>query len=328
MILPGKGHLKMESRKKQNREIEAQNKRRKLIERSIFVVVALLILGGIGFTIWNTQSMQWALRFNDERITAGEFRFFGGLFGADLSDEEMRELVLEHFVSDLAVLDRANRHSLTLDEAEMMSIFASADSQLSFYEMMWGEIIAATLPNRDRAAELLSANQFREQLMDLYVANHQVNEAELAQAWAEFQIERYDDFMTREVMYIFNHDPGQIIAAYDLVPERDFRTLEEFSTTSAFTMELNEFAEMFSLTWEDYDEIMALEIGSAVPLEVEGGFVLVYLSAINSPDWDEWEEPFRDNFIFGERAEILNGLIEGWVAEANVVRNNRRLNAF
>jgi len=314
----------MQNRKKLNQEIESKKKQRKLLERGIFALVAVLLLAGIAWTVWSTPNMSWALRFNGERIDMSELRYYEFAFQSNLNDPEARDFIVDQLVSALVVLDHAERHGLVLSEEEVAETINFAENQ----EQVFGWFGMPPLVSFERMTEFFSVNFFRNHLMDMFVPSYTPDEAEIAQEWAELLEEHYDSFYELQLMHLFNPDYEQIQEALALSEERSIDQLAEFSTTSIFTTNAEDFIQMYFVEWEEQDAIRSMNVGDIISVEVSGGFALVYATALNPPDWDELAEMFREDFIMVRRIGLFNEIVEEWVEDADIRLNNRALNAF
>jgi len=315
----------MQSKKKFNKEIESKKKQRKLLMLSIFAVVALVLITGVGYTIWNAQDRQWVMRFNGERIAVDDIRYWEAAAFADLGDPEHREALLDFLITSLTILDHAERNGVVLTAEEIEDVNAFAQEQMAFFEQTG----IVPMVSFERIAEFFSANHMRRHLMDIFVPDYTPNEDELAEEWERIK-EANADARILELSYIFNTDHTQIQAAYDLSSEMDFADLAEFSTVGVSTATQDEFDQLFHLDFPEHNAIMNMQLGDIFPMDVpsRGGFVLVYASGETLPEWDELEPMFREDFIMQRRAFLFNEILLNWIEEADIRLNMRVINAF
>jgi len=315
----------MQSKKNFNKGIESKKKQRKLLVLGISIIVALLVVAGIGYTIWNSQNRQWVMEYNGERIAVEDIKYWEFAAFADLSNPEHREILLDFLITSLTILDHAERNNVVLTAEEIADVNAFAQEQMFFFDQMG----TAPIVSFERIAEFFSANHMRQHLMDIFVPYYTPDEAEIAEEWRQIK-EANVDARILELSYIFNEDHTQIQAAYDVFSERDFADLAEFSSTGVSTSTQNEFSQMFLLDLQAHNVVMDMQLGDVFPMDVHSsnGFVLVYASGETSPDWDELEPMFREDFILNRRALLFHEILQGWIEAADIRLNMRVLNAF
>jgi len=320
----------MQNRKKLNQEIESKKKQRKLMERGIFALVAILLLAGIGYTVWNSYNMRWVMRINNEhvseRITLDDLRFYEVTMQENLGDPESRERILDEMARILTIMEHAERNNIVLSQEDLDDAMSGAENNL-----FWFEMIGMPRPvTNERGAHLLSAFFQLNHLRDIYVPYYTPDEAELAELWEEFRSEAETSgrFDRLELTYIYNDDVSAIEQAQALSAERSFAELEEFSSISLMTTTRDDIGAILLLDELSQSIVNNATLGEIFIVSAGEGAALIYASGMLDPDWDDLEQRFRDSHILTRRAELFNDILEGWVQDTNIIRNNRAINAF
>jgi hypothetical protein len=223
----------MESRKKRNLEIERQ-KRSKQRAFTAFLAVAVLIMAGLlAYAIWDNIDRRTIMTFEGTNIATTDFRFFH-MLQPDL--EIAREESMEALIGTLAILERAERSNITLTAAQRAELLEEAAGLRE--QMNWQQPGALNFISNDRIADFFSVDLLLDELMEVYVTDYEVDEAELAASLAE-HVEELTSWLTmHQIKYVSSENPADL-------PDMD---LEGAEVTDFF-----DFAQIADLDWFQWD---------------------------------------------------------------------------
>ncbi|MCL1843217.1 MAG: SurA N-terminal domain-containing protein [Defluviitaleaceae bacterium] len=317
----------MQTRKQRNLEIERKRKNQKRKWVGIFVMLALIAVGALGWAIWDMQARRWILDFNGERIPTSDFRFFTQ--GGPPLTEEFRDILLDSLISSLALMERAERYNLS-----------ATDEEIAELEDMSRQFRASEPPgsldfiSNRRMAEFYAVNPqvgpVFERAMDHFVPDYTPDEEELSLE-LQMHIETNREFLeTPYIKYIRSSSREEVMEAESAFAEGDM----VFDTIDASPLEdfFQEHTDWDTIDWDYIDAIFevlwALELGQVSHIFEIGEYYFFVQMHERIFDYDAVEEEFREHFINRARSTEFFALIETWVEEADVNINNRTLNRF
>jgi len=335
----------MANRKQENLKIERDLKSRKLVARVIALVVALALLGAIGFGIWAAQDARWLMRYDGGRVAVADFTVVHQLHFQN--EPGAHQAALHSLQAVVALIDRAETHGVGLTAEERIEAEAAAQSQREWQIMMHGP--GATFPiSNARMAELFTVEAVSARLMDIYVPTYELVEEDFAEMWENYKENNLHDHYDIEVMLLVLEDADAMQEAYSLVGTTDFADIvrqfnewiEEDDDVDVIPLTgqdgLLGMIEQMMLSPEDREMLLELQPGEVSPIiplfewdqatgNIESFEVLVYVvSRDDEIDLDEIEADLRARVIESRRFEMFNDLvINEWVDEANFVINQR-----
>jgi hypothetical protein len=320
----------IKNRKTANKEIERQKKQKRHLIALIAVAVSCMVVAAISWVVWDVQSRGWIIRFEGERISTNELRFF-------MPDDspQGKQAGLNVLLESLAIIHRADMHGVNLSDEE---------------HEMWTAWVEMTMGNElfyisaERLAEFYAARfgEVWEQLMDIYVPESLVfvDEYAFEMEFAEYLEENRDLYMQMDLKYVMIDDPetAEAVHAQLLAGEIDFddaiREHNPWYTEEEgiVTMPLQTFVQEAGLTIEQTDALIELQVGDVseiIEWGVEFGMLshlIVYVETREEPDEAEVKAGFRNRQIMEKRNEMMLGLVPQWVTQANYTLNQRAMN--
>jgi hypothetical protein len=327
-------------RKKRNKEIERKKRLKRNVFTSIFTFMIIVGVCALGFVLWDMHERRTIMVFEGESIATGDFRFF--LHG---EGEEARDEAMEVLTQTLVLLNRAQKHGITLTDEEMAEHIERSETineDIGFI-------------SHERIAEFMAAwNEKSEQLMDIYVekVEFELDEDEFAE-FLEEQMEHIISGSTnRQLKYVAAHDMTVIFQAMadytEDGAEIEFdEIIRQYSVKyvegeEIETIEFIDFLMQYGV-WEGMDDIANLEVGeistmlTGTDITDEEIFFMVQMieRTVDDERIEEEKVNTRENYIarheseiFQARAEEFFELIEEWASEANREINYRAFKRF
>ncbi|MCL2388269.1 MAG: peptidyl-prolyl cis-trans isomerase [Defluviitaleaceae bacterium] len=313
----------MDSKKQRNRSIERKKRNKQNLFRGIMALIGIAIIGAIGFAIWDGLNRRTIMTFEGNRIATSDFRFF--YLGQEPAlGTTQRDNAMEALVSTLTILDRAERHNLTVspeDRAEINEMVANLNLQSppGFLNFISDE----------RIVELFSIDNLGDQLMDIYFPDT-LTEDELAEMVEEHLEEFRAHWETMNLKYIVSTDVGAMESAQTALESgADFDTVARTYCEAhqdgeeVAVMEFWDFVQEYQ-TWDFLMEIFELEIGEITEtLVTEDHFFIIQMYE-RIVDYDAVADALRNEARFGDFHEM----VDEWIAEANYEINYRAFNRF
>ena len=337
----------MANRKQQNLEIERKLKKNKLFYRGIAIVIAALILAGIGLGVWIAQDSRWVLRYDGGRVAAADFRAildieFEGLW--QHPSPMARAAAMDALQARVALIDRANALGLGFTAEERADAEATMQEwrERDFTHPDFGDIIRYI--STSRMADLFHTEPLVDRLMDHYVpaAGIAIDQEEFDEIFASHVEDNYYDHMDVRMQLVVFDSLEEAEEAYEAVGTMDFEALvRQFNPWIEDDVEIEISPLMgaeglmhvlhdMGMSEEDYEHLMGLGLGETSHIvelfDFNFGmpmYVLFYVVSIDEFDLDEVAAGLRADMVEERRNEVFRDYVMQWVEEANF-RINRR----
>lgn len=337
----------MDSRKKANQQIE----RKKRAKRRTATAITALIIGAIVllvvYSIWDSIDRRNILTFQGERIRTSDYSYFHLMSGAFPGDEEEREIAFSGLLRALAILERAEQRGISVPVDEMEPILESSTQRREAIAFQDASLLRGTSVNR--MAQFASAGYLFEPdwmhpgplfflLMDEYVPYIEIDEDELAELIEE-NMDQFESWATTtNVKFIASDNEADLINAreaaemgyytFDQLIERYHQVEEDDELINP--MELTHFA-INSGAFEQWQELTMMEEGELSEVFQAGDrmfLVQIYEREVDEEILADILEETREEFIDERRVLAFFDVIDSWVAQASVSRNERALRRF
>ena len=322
----------MQSRKKQNLEVERKIKRQKKMYAAVFAAICLAVVIVIGWVVWDTQNRRFIMTFNGERIETNDFRLISILTDQPIN-EFTRQPLLEELLMALTVLDMGERYGVGFTSEERAGNEETAIFWRDMFEQeapgMFGFI------DTDRMGEFIGFNaQIVPRLVDLLITDYEVDEDEFEEEleWhIEMLIERDMEVLVKYMAQDTTESHQEAIIELMAGDEVDFDDIASrfcVLQTGLEPINLNDFAAQFGVHVDDWMAglpVGEFSLGFSPDLHGSEYYLIFYVYDRIPPelDLDTVEREFRENFELNIRANIFFERLEEWVAEANYVLNHR-----
>jgi len=308
------------NRKKANIEIERQKKRKHLMQTLICAGIILVIAAGIGFGVWENQSRQWIMTFDGERIATSDFMFMQAQFGMFGDFEGAREMAFDELLTTLTVINRAERHGITMAPDVRENLVHEAEMQRQW---MGADFISA-----ERIADLFSINHIQPGLMDIYVPEYTPDPIQFATELVEYMDMNAEDYASFEAKFVVLHDPTEAVRIFDIETDDFDELVREYSIYydeewGVPTIDVRVLISDFDLSAEEADTLMNMQEGERHIIQADDYFLVLYMYDRSEADLEVVEATFRERFIEQRRAEIFSGLVQDWLAETPYTINQR-----
>jgi hypothetical protein len=322
------------NRKARNKVIERQKKNRNRLFALVAALVGVAVIAVTSWVVWDTQSQNWILRFEGERIHTNEFRFM--LAGMGFEGPQARQNALDELIEILTIEHRALRHDIYLSEGErdLWTMLVS----------MQTEGVEIPFITAERLGEIWATDSLLERLMDVYVPEHfvYIDEESLAVDIQEYIAENLMNYLQMDLMYILFEELEEAEEAHArfMAGEIGFEDIireyhpfyEDGMEMEIFTLSLNDFIQEAMLNDEEADMLRQMQAGDIADIMEWGemfgieNYLLVYAINREEPDEMEIAANFRNRYIFFERSSMLQSLIPQWVEQADFTINRRAFN--
>jgi len=321
------------SRKQQNLLIEKKIRNRRKISQLIFAGVVLVIIGVIGYFIWDAQDRRWIVNFEGTRVSTNDFRFLAAEMNVQVN-EQTRDWILRELYTTLIIEQRAKEHGLTLTDSQQDELMSAA--QFIRLNVQLGQNQDLYFINDERIAELLAPRFIHAaELMEYYVEYPDEENEEFIEAFDTFVHEASWQFERFEVMYVNTWTREEIEEIlYQLIEEEV--PLEEIvggliGGTSNFDedgnpspMELTEFINTFGLFMHEHEIRVLAEGEWSGVLQAGEIFFAVQMFSREDADIDEMREVFINN----QRNSTFLDMLEDWIENADFTINERVFYSF
>ena len=318
----------MQSRKKQNLEVERKIKRQKKMYVAVFAAIALAVVIVIGWVVWDTQNRRFIMTFNGEPVSTGDFRFISILDQQPIN-EFTRYAILDELLTLLTIMDMADRYGVGFTPEEQ----AENEESGAFWRDMLEQGVTGALGFIDdrRIGEFMGLHaQVVPRLIDLLITDYEIDEIEFEEA-LEQQINWLIESGTEVLVKYMAQDTTESHqeAIIELTADEDFDFDDIASRhcvlqTGLTPININDFAAEFGVEIDAW--LSGLPIGQFSPtLHGTDYYFNFYVYDRIEPELDleEIESEFRENFIQNIRTNIFFELLPGWVAEAEYELNRR-----
>ena len=264
------------------------------------------------------------LVFEGEPIHENDLRFVAGIMGITLETDMEKSHALYQLLEFLTVIHRANTHNLGVTAAEREEMLPTARINVELMGL-------SNMITDDRLAEFFAIGTLLTRLLDHYVTSYTPDISVYAQEIAAFGEENRNFLADIEIKYIVNQDfalmrdiQGQLLAEgaanFDAIAAEHsvFYGLDG----GAITYPLHEFLQVFGLYDHDIAALYTLQAGDVSHVfNIEDFFFVVYVQSRTEASQARIEEAFVQNFNFQHRADLIDGLVDAWIAEANYTLN-------
>ena len=346
----------MASKRALAKEWKRKKKQQQLIFKLSVIGFCILAIAGLFYIGWDVWSRSYVMTFNGERIRTAELRFFSAMVDWDDMFMDPMEESLEQLTQFLLLEHVAQHHGITLTDEERAEAEEHAQHMRDMFDMFG--IPLADISD-SRLADFMSVEMLADKLMDIYTGHFEiVDDAEFAENLAQFIEEFGDTFIEMEFRYHFSSEQAVSHSAWiefnlaepeniDEIILRDMRLAMgidlaalgldddiEFDLDFDFDMEVPTIA--LSVLQEDpgiHDAIIeylaSLEVGDiSEPIQIsEDFFVIFIVDSVNKATDEEIAEVFRERYIWGNRVEMFNDVMESWREAVDIRINQRGLNA-
>ena len=324
----------MQSRKKQNQEVERKIRNQKRVHAAVFFAIIAVVVLAIAWVIWDTQNRRFIMTFNGERVETNDFRLVAVLADMPINDAT-RHHILEDLKMYMTIMQMANRYGITISPQEREENEIQARLIREMLEIASPGIMNFTTDRR--IGEFVGIfQQLLPGLVDeLVVGDFEVDEEEFARELAEhieLLIEqgtetwvKYLAAETREALFY----PALALQAGEDDFDFDFDAIAlEYCILQTGTepILLTEFLSIYGI-W-DIIGIDPRDIPVGHPTQTLEGinhFFIAYIHDRRPPelDYDEIEEEFRENFILFGATEIFWDMLLEEIGRASVQINHR-----
>jgi hypothetical protein len=311
----------MESRKKQNLEIERQKKSKQRTFTAVLTIAIIAAVGLLGFAVWDNINRRTIMTFEGENIATSDFRFFNAM---QQPSPDSRYNALDGLLRTLTLLNQAEAHNLRVtpeQQAELMSDAAMLREQAN-----WQQPGMLNFITDNRIAQINSIEFFLDSLIDIYITqDFEIDEDEFAEALEEHRENVVPWLADMQIKYAASLDPAEIATTF-MGEDEDISAFEPVDFIE-FTQDIGISLE----NWQHFQNIVNLEVGEVLQLvEMNGVFynILMYERVLEDESIEEAEASFRENFTNEAREDAFFELLESWVANANYSLNNRAFNRF
>ena len=322
----------MQSRKKQNLEVERKIKKQKRMYLGVFCGIVAVVVLVIGWLVWDAQSQRWIMTFNGERISTGDFRFMSHLTGQPINEFTRYDLLNELMVF-LTVLQRGEAHGVGLTSDEIAANEVEARELRVLME--GGHVGALGFISDRRIGELMGAfDQVGLRLMDIFI-EYVPDEEEFRELFDELvahEMEQGTEIMVKFMATETRDGFDEMHALYILHQEEfDFDDLARrfcVLQTGLEPMSLDDFVFQYGIWTHEWD-LRLTRVGDISPLMTgENYFFIVYVEEHREPELDleELEADSREFFILQRRQGLFQELVNEWVLEADYEINYRVFN--
>ena len=322
----------MQSRKKQNLELERKIKRQKRTYALVFAAICLAVVIVIGWVAWDAQNRRFIMTFNDERISTGDFRFVSILEQVPI-DEFTRNDIMDELKTMLTIMQMAERHGVGFTPEEQ----ASNEEMGAFWRGILEQDVPGAVGFIDdrRIGELMNVYvQLVPRLVDVLITEYEVDEEDFEE-WFELHREMLIQEGTEVLVKYMAQDnlESHNAAVVELTAGDDFDFDDIASRhcilqTGLEPISLDEFEARFNVFVDDW--LAELPIGqfspSFTPAQHGSEYYLnFYIYDRVEPELDlaEVRREFRENYVRDLKTEMFFERLPGWVAEAEYELNHR-----
>jgi len=317
----------MQNRKQRNMEIEKKLKQRRSRSAAISIAILVIVIAAISWVVWDTQSRQWIMNFEGQRIENGDFMVFQTSVGMFIQDDQelLNELAMQDLVRTLTVLHHGNRLNLGLTAEERAQLEFDAANQIMAFGMHF------TTPAR--LAELFGSGPVHQRLAMHYFGDYTPSEADFEAALDEHILEHGEELERFDAVFaVLNTMEDALMVFAD---ERDFLELVSeycvlYPETGVTEFDAREIAP--GLEPDDAAIVLNMETGHRHLIHIpafspddEDEFIVIYMRDRSFPTRDEIAEDFREHFILLNALEQFSDVLDGWIENANYRVNDRAL---
>ena len=318
----------MQSRKKQNLEVERKIKRQKRMYAAVFAAICLAVVIVIGWVVWDTQNRRFIMTFNGERIATGDFRFISVLNQTPIN-EFTRDEIMRELMTFLTVMQMGERYGLGFTQEEL----DENELRAAFYR----ELIEQNAPGAlgfidDRRMGMFFGlfEQVGTRLIDYLITDYEVDEEQFEQ-----ELEWHIDMLIQDgsevyVKYLALDPEADNTDAYIAIASPEETDFDEIASmycvlgTGIEPVNIEEFAAEYGLHIDEW--LAGLPVGqhSSVIHGTDYSFIFYVYNRIEPElDLDEVGQEFREGFEQRIRSNIFFEQLEGWVLEAEYELNHR-----
>ena len=327
----------MQSRKKQNLEVERKLKRQKKKYLAVFAALCLVVVIAIGWVVWDTLDRRYIMTFNGERIATGDFRFISILEDVPIN-EFTRYDILRELKTYVTLMQMADRLGVGYTPEEQVENEAAGE--------MWRGIIEqnAHIPlgfiDDRRIGEFMNFHALLvPRLIDLVIYDYEVtlelDEDMFAEelGWhIEWLVEQGTEVLVK-YMALYPWEDHVEVAIELADPEGfDFDDIaSRFCVlgTGLEPININDFATQYGVPIDDW--LAGLPIGQFSP-QLQGNeydfFFYIYGRREPELDLEDVTQEFRENYELNIRRSIFSRRLEEWIEEAEYELNLRVFNTI
>jgi hypothetical protein len=339
----------MESRKRRNLQIENRKRMERRITTAIVVAIIAVIVGGIGFGVWDSVDRRTVMTFHGQRIPTSDFMYFHMMSGAEPGNEAMREVALDNMIQTLVLMERAERHGMTVPSEEMELLETQASGMRDAIISQNPTALRST--NSRRIANFMSVDAGQpmwgqppgplfSMLMDKYLSDFEPDRELVDEAVEEWMSDIIEVATEKTVKYLAADDWDAAWEASQLYSNGEahfddlitmFHSPREEDEGLESPADLWAFGGHFEAWthWEDqWQEITQMQDGEVSTVLMMGDrffIVQMYESILNQERLEETIEEATEIIVNEQRDTAFNELIRQWVSEARYQRNERAL---
>ena len=325
----------MSKKRIEAKEWKRKKKQQKNIQRLVVAAICTAAVLGFAFIGWDMWSRAFVMTFEGQRIPASEMEFFS-IFADGTGDPTQQ--ALDHLTHYLLIDQAARRRNISLSEEERAEVEVSVNELLEMFEMLG---MPAPNVSSDRMADLLSIDFLTERLMDLYIGDIQIDEAEFEEALEEFLFNHRSDFIDMELSFV--HIEG-VERAHELHSEFLLTDPDDYNDLILNTMQeqigepvdevptitLNDLRQEQSFEPWEIHYLSTLPVGNfSEPMQVgENDFIIFVVDYVDTPSDEEISEVFMEEYQIVQRHIAFSAIVEEWLEEADIEVNQRGINAI
>ena len=319
----------MQSRKKQNLEVERKIKRQKKIYAAVFAAICMAVVIVIGWVVWDTQNRRFIMTFNGERIATSDFRFMSVLSQMPIN-EFTRDDILHELMTFLTVMQMGEYYQLGFTGEELEEIETNAAFFREIMEQGGSPGMLGFIDDR-RMGEFLGLFEFvGARLIDYLITDYEVDEEQF-----EAELEWHIETLIREGSEVFvkymaldpaadNIDAAIELSAINGIDFDDIASRFCVLGTGLEPIDINDFAANYGVHIDEWFAGLPVGQHSSILHGTDYSFYFYVYDRIE-PELvlEEVEREFRDRFELELRQGIFFERLEGWVAEAEFELNHR-----
>lgn len=324
----------MQSRKKQNMELEMKIRKQKKLQNIMLLAIVAVMAAAIAWMVWDAQSRRFVLRVNGERIETTDLRMLSVLSELPINDSTI-DILMEDLKRYVILMQMARENGIKMTDDERSANEFQAQLMAGFIEE--ANPGALYFANERRMGEFVGAisTLWPALVNKLVVPTYVVEDEEEFEDELRLHMEQLvADGTETWVKFLARDSLEDIMApAMELTGGENFEF--DFDAIAAEYCVLGTGLEPMLFT--DFQSAYGVwDIIGIHPSELEVGqhsqtltgseyFFILYIDGRNPPELDDAavREEFRENFIMRKSEEIFWEMLQAEMDSANVTINRR-----
>ena len=271
------------------------------------------------------------MQFEGEAIYGNDLRFVAAIMGLTLDTEAEKITALGQLIEFLAIIRHANALGLGITPQEHEEMLPTAVINVDVMGL-------SDFLTNQRLVEFFAVGTLLTRLLDHYVANFVPDITAYAGEVAAFGEENRHFLADINLQYIVTQDFDLALNLRDTLIAQGASNLGELAAQhsvfydhdgGAIVYPLHTFLQIFGLYDHDIAALYNLQSGDISHVfNVEDFFFIVYIQSRTEATQARIEEAFIQNYNFQRRAELIDGLVETWIAEASYTIDQEAFDAL